>query len=106
MPRERRRRRGGGEEGAADHGGSAENPRRDRLALFGRAAAVPLGPCGSVPWEKSGGGMGSGQWHWHCTGRVSAARGAAGGCVAPPPRLASRSCFSDTHTAWLVRHHH
>ena len=42
-------------------------------------------------------------------GRVSAARGAAGGRVPySPPRLASRSCFADTHTAWLVRlrHHH
>jgi hypothetical protein len=49
---------------AADPGGSAVNPRRDRLALFGRAAAVPLGPCGSVPWERrgEGGRHGHGQW--------------------------------------------
>lgn len=38
----------------AEEGGGAVNPRRDRLALFGRAAVVPLGPCGSVPWERSG----------------------------------------------------
>ena len=70
-----------------------------RLYLLGRAVRF-LGR--EEAWAvASGAGAGA--------GRVSAARGAAGGRVPySPPRLASRSCFADTHTAWLVRlrHHH
>jgi hypothetical protein len=100
--------RAGGRRIAAAQLNRGRSDRFCPVALFGRAAAVPLalGPCacGSVPWENRGdGGM---AWavpvpQWAAALPLSVLRVEQRVGVS-----ASCSCFADTHTAWLVGHHH
>nr|CAB3453512.1 unnamed protein product [Digitaria exilis] len=94
----------GRETRAADRG-SAVNPRRDRLALFGRAAVVPLWPCGSVPRERSGEAWAAPQRGSATALAVSVLRVEQRVGVSPlasPPVLASRT--RTRHGSSLVRH--
>lgn len=99
---------------AADRGNAVKPEARQAcpVALFGRAAAVvPLGPCGAVRFlgRKEGTTAEAeaearhGQWAV-CSGTgalpVSVLRVEQRVGVSPSTR--SRSCFADTHTAWLV----